>query len=42
LTSSNSLQDRDHAMAYKNVIQFLTKPLKQADIEELKSIIKNS
>jgi two-component system nitrate/nitrite response regulator NarL len=41
LTSSNSIQDRDMAFQNKNVIQFITKPLKQTDIEELKKIIKN-
>jgi two-component system, NarL family, nitrate/nitrite response regulator NarL len=39
LTSSNSTQDREQAFQYKNVIQFITKPLKQADIEHLKTII---
>ncbi len=39
LTSSNSQKDRDLAFSYKNVIQFVTKPLKQADIEELKRIV---
>ena len=39
LTSSNSIQDRDQAFQNKNVIQFITKPLKQTDIEELKRII---
>lgn len=39
LTSSNSSQDRDQVFQNKNVIQFITKPLKQADIEELKTII---
>ena len=39
LTSSNSSQDRDQAFQNKNVIQFITKPLKQSDIEELKKII---
>jgi len=39
LTSSNSIKDRDQAFTYKNVIQFITKPLKQSDIEELKRLI---
>lgn len=39
LTSSNSQKDRDLAFSYKNVIQFVTKPLKQSDIEELKKIV---
>lgn len=36
LTSSNSAKDREKAFAYENVIQFITKPLRQTDIEELK------
>ena len=39
LTSSNSQKDRDQVFSYKNVIQFVTKPLKQSDIEELKKIV---
>ena len=39
LTSSNSAQDREQVFQNKSVIQFITKPLKQADIEELKNII---
>jgi two-component system nitrate/nitrite response regulator NarL len=39
LTSSNSSQDRDQVFEHKNVIQFITKPLKQSDIEELQRII---
>jgi two-component system, NarL family, nitrate/nitrite response regulator NarL len=39
LTSSNSSQDRDLAFANKNVIQFITKPLKQSDIEMLNELI---
>jgi two-component system, NarL family, nitrate/nitrite response regulator NarL len=35
LTSSNSAKDRELAMNYQNVIRFITKPLKQSDIEEL-------
>lgn len=35
LTSSNSLKDREQAFEHQNVIQFITKPLKQSDIEEL-------
>jgi two-component system nitrate/nitrite response regulator NarL len=42
LTSSNSMQDRDQAFQNKNVIQFITKPLKQTDIEELKKIIRKN
>lgn len=39
LTSSNSSKDREQAFSFKNVIQFITKPLKQTDIEELKKLI---
>jgi CheY-like chemotaxis protein len=39
LTSSNSQKDKDQAIAHKNVIQFVTKPIKQSDIEELKKIV---
>jgi two-component system, NarL family, nitrate/nitrite response regulator NarL len=36
LTSSNSRNDLDRALAFKNVVHFITKPLKQSDIEVLK------
>jgi CheY-like chemotaxis protein len=36
LTSSNNKNDIDQAFESRNVIQFITKPLKQSDIEELK------
>ena len=39
LTSSNSAQDREEVFENKNVIQFITKPLKQTDIEELRRLI---
>lgn len=39
LTSSNSVKDREQAFSFNNVIQFITKPLKQADIEELKKLV---
>lgn len=39
LTSSNSSKDREQAFSFKNVIQFITKPLKQTDIEDLKKLI---
>ncbi len=39
LTSSNSVKDRELAFENKNVIQFITKPLKQSDIEELQKLI---
>lgn len=38
LTSSNSQKDRAQAFSYANVIHFVTKPLKQVDIEELKKL----
>ena len=41
LTSSNNIKDREHAFSFSNVIQFITKPLKQADIEELKTLVQN-
>ena len=40
LTSSNSSKDRELVFESKNVIQFITKPLKQSDIELLKELIK--
>ena len=39
LTSSNSLKDREQVFENKNVIQFITKPIKQSDIEELQRLI---
>jgi len=39
LTSSSSSQDREKALNSSNVIQFITKPLKQADIEQLRTIV---
>ena len=39
LTSSNSSKDREQAFAFPNVIQFITKPLKQTDIEALGKLI---
>ncbi len=39
LTSSNSAQDRERAFSCENVIQFITKPIKQTDIAELKMLI---
>ncbi|MEJ1241583.1 response regulator [Chryseolinea sp. T2] len=39
LTSSNSSKDREQAFTFSNVIQFITKPLKQTDIDDLKKII---
>jgi len=39
LTSSNSLKDREQAFTYSNVTHFFSKPLKQADIEELRKML---
>jgi two-component system, NarL family, nitrate/nitrite response regulator NarL len=39
LTSSNNAKDRETAFSFNNVIQFITKPLKQTDIEDLKRLI---
>jgi two-component system nitrate/nitrite response regulator NarL len=39
LTSSNSSKDREQAFSFPNVIQFITKPLKQSDIEALGKLI---
>ena len=36
LTSSNNKKDRENVFNNKNVIHYITKPLKQSDIEELK------
>jgi len=41
LTSSNNKKDKEQAFANRNVIQFITKPLKQSDIEDLKKRFKN-
>jgi CheY-like chemotaxis protein len=42
LTSSNNKKDKEQAFANKNVIQFITKPLKQSDIEDLKKRFKDN
>ncbi len=39
LTSSNNAKDREEAFSYNNVIQFITKPIKQSDIEDLRNLI---
>jgi len=41
LTSSNNKKDKEQAFANQNVIQFITKPLKQSDIEDLKKRFKD-
>lgn len=39
LTSSNSVTDRQQVFQHKNVIQMITKPIKQTDIEALRSLV---
>lgn len=39
LTSSNNAKDKELAFTYTSVIQFITKPLKQTDIEYLKALV---
>lgn len=39
LTSSNNRKDKDEAFQYPNVIHYITKPIKQSDIEELKTML---
>ncbi|MBX2962691.1 MAG: response regulator [Cyclobacteriaceae bacterium] len=39
LTSSNNKHDKDQAFLHKNVIQYITKPIKQSDIDQLKKIL---
>jgi two-component system, NarL family, nitrate/nitrite response regulator NarL len=39
LTSSESQAERDQVFSFKQVIHFITKPLKNTDIEELRGII---
>lgn len=38
LTSSESKIDQNYVLSFTNVIHFITKPLKQSDIQELKEI----
>jgi two-component system, NarL family, nitrate/nitrite response regulator NarL len=40
LTSSESNIDRDYVLSFNHVIHFITKPLKQSDIEDLRIIFK--
>ncbi|HRJ28316.1 MAG TPA: response regulator [Cyclobacteriaceae bacterium] len=42
LTSSNNKHDKDQAFQYKNVIQYITKPIKQSDIDQLKKLLGKS
>ncbi len=42
LTSSNSAADAKRTRVYANVIQFITKPMKQSDIESLIAHLKQS
>ncbi len=39
LTSSNNKHDKDQAFEHKNVIQYITKPIKQSDIDKLKKLL---
>ncbi len=39
LTSSNSVTDRQQVFEHKNVIQMITKPIKQSDIEALRTLV---
>lgn len=39
LTSSNSAADRQQVFLYKNVIEMITKPLKQSDIDTLRFLV---
>jgi two-component system nitrate/nitrite response regulator NarL len=39
LTSSNSVTDRQQVFQHKNVIQMITKPIKQTDIEALRVLV---
>jgi CheY-like chemotaxis protein len=41
LTSSNSRRDKEQSMSYPQVVQFITKPLKQTDIDSLRSLVNN-
>lgn len=38
LTSSSSATDREQVLQHKNVIRMITKPIKQTDIDALRSI----
>lgn len=39
LTSSNSVADREQVFHYTNVIQMITKPIKQSDVEALRVLV---
>lgn len=39
LTSSSSATDREQVLLYKNVIKMITKPIKQSDIESLRTLV---
>jgi CheY-like chemotaxis protein len=39
LTSSNSVTDREQVFLYKNVIQMITKPIKQSDVDALRILV---
>ena len=39
LTSSNSVADREQVFLHRNVIKMITKPIKQADIDAVRSLV---
>lgn len=39
LTSSNSVTDREQVFLYKNVVHMITKPMKQSDIDTLRTLV---
>ena len=39
VTSSNSVTDRQQVFLYRNVIQMITKPIKQTDIDALRLLV---
>lgn len=39
LSSSTNVSDRNEVLAHKNVIHYITKPIKQTDIEDVRKLI---
>lgn len=39
LTSSNSVTDREQVFLYRNVVQMITKPIKQSDVDALRILV---
>jgi two-component system nitrate/nitrite response regulator NarL len=39
LSSSNSITDREQVFLYKNVIEMITKPMKQSDVDALRILV---